>query len=68
MESVKDLYETMLRVFEKVNILYEAYEKQATQNDELKTLFPYTTLFRSQRDHDALKEFLQKEKEEMQQM
>ena len=38
MESVKDMYETMLRVFEKANILYEAYEKQVAENEELKNL------------------------------
>ena len=38
MESVKDMYETMLRVSEKADILYEAYEKQAAENEELKTL------------------------------
>ena len=38
MESVKDMYKTMLRVSEKADILYEAYEKQAAENEELKTL------------------------------
>ena len=38
MESVKDMYETMLRVSEKVDILYKAYEKQAVENEELKSL------------------------------
>ena len=38
MESVKDMYETMLRVSGKVDILYEAYEKQAAENEELKAL------------------------------
>ena len=38
MESVKDMYDTMLRVSEKAYMLYEAYEKQATENEELKTL------------------------------
>ena len=38
MENVKDMYETMLRVSEKANMLYEAYEKQAAENEELKTL------------------------------
>ena len=38
MESVKDMYETMLRVSEKADMLYEAYEKQAAENEELKTL------------------------------
>ena len=38
MESVKDMYETMLRVPEKADMLYEAYEKQAAKNEELKTL------------------------------
>ena len=32
------MYETMLRVSEKVDILYEAYEKKAVENEELKTL------------------------------
>ena len=32
------MYETMLRVSEKAGILYEAYEKQAAENEELKTL------------------------------
>ena len=38
MESVKDMYETMLKVSEKANMLYEAYEKQAVDNYELKKL------------------------------
>ena len=38
MENVKDMYETILRVSEKADILYEAYEKQAAENEELKTL------------------------------
>ena len=38
MENVKDMYETMIRVSEKANMLYEAYEKQAADNVELKTL------------------------------
>ena len=38
MENVKDMYEKMLRVSEKVDILYEAYEKQAAENEEYKTL------------------------------
>ena len=38
MENVKDMYEIMLRVFEKADILYEAYEKQVAENEELKTL------------------------------
>ena len=38
MESVKGMYESMLRVSEKADILYEAYEKQAAENEELKTL------------------------------
>ena len=38
MEDVKDMNETLLRVSEKADILYEAYEKQAADNVELKTL------------------------------
>ena len=38
MENVKGMYETMLRVSKKVDMLYEAYEKQAAKNEELKTL------------------------------
>ena len=29
MENVKDMYKNMLKVSEKANMLYEAYEKQA---------------------------------------
>ena len=32
------MYETMLRVSEKADMLCEAYEKQAAENDELKIL------------------------------
>ena len=32
------MYDTMLRVSENVDVLYEAYEKQAVENIELKTL------------------------------
>ena len=38
MEDVKDIYETMLRVSEQADMLYEAYEKQAEDKVELKTL------------------------------
>ena len=38
MENVKGMYETMLKVFDKLDMLYEAYEKEAAENDELKTL------------------------------
>ena len=38
MESVKGMYETMLRVSKKADMLYEAYEKQAVENEELNTL------------------------------
>ena len=38
MEDVKDMYETMLRVSNKVDMLYEAYEKQVARKTELKTL------------------------------
>jgi len=37
MEDVKDMYKTMLRVCEKEDMLYEAYEKQGENNVELKT-------------------------------
>lgn len=37
MENVKDMYIT-LRVSEKLDILYEAYEKQVVENKELQTL------------------------------
>ena len=38
MESVEGMYETVLRVSEKVDILYKAYKKQVVENEELKTL------------------------------
>ena len=38
MDRVKDICETMLRVSEKADMLYEAYEKQTAENEELKTL------------------------------
>ena len=38
MENVGDMYETMLRVSEKADMLYEAYKKQEVDNAELKTL------------------------------
>ena len=38
MENFKDMYETMLRVSEKADMLYKAYEKKAAENAELKTL------------------------------
>jgi len=38
MEDVKDMYEVILRMFERVDMLYEYYEKQVANNGELKTL------------------------------
>ena len=38
MDNVKDMYETMLRVSEKEDMLYESYEKQVLDNADLKTL------------------------------
>ena len=38
MEDVKDMYGAMLRTSKRMEILYEAYKEQATNNDELKTL------------------------------
>ena len=38
MEDVKDMYEVILRMFERVDMLYEYYEKQVANNIELKTL------------------------------
>ena len=38
MGGVKDMYETMLKVSKKADMLYEAYDKQAIDNAELKTL------------------------------
>ena len=32
------MYEAMLKMYERVDMLYEYYEKQATDNTELKTL------------------------------
>ena len=38
MENVKDMYDTFFKVSKKIDMLYEAYEKQAADNAELKTL------------------------------
>ena len=38
MEDFKDMYEAMLRMSERVDMLYEYYKKQAADNVELNTL------------------------------